>query len=421
MSFVPLKYRTLENDIKYKGFLSYRHMRILAWLFLAMGQVGILLTFAGRINADAAKALGFWPNFFEWFQPLPLIFFLVANFALILQKKDNYLILLGVYGGLSAVMYLIATIVTFHYGYGLIYSFDKEFSAISFSNAIGSLLTKIGSVAYIFNIFIDLFLCSLMFFFLNYTPKKVFIGKKLIIFRLFILFPIFYEIASIVLKILGNTNVIIIPSYIFFLLTSKPPILFIVFLVLILGMKQREKQYRKRFKDEKEYSEHEKTNAHAFRVSISLAVLFIVGAVIDVIIFFITMMIHGIVTDLTNSNPETALDSMAFATSLGFGTTSPLLFVSPILLLFNYKKTHKDHRIDILIPFAGIGLVIFVYLEGLYQVITLNLPYLIKKLQEIFDGGGGGGGSEVPSESGGSESISQVQSAIRIIRGLIHL
>ncbi len=339
----------------------------------------------------------------------------MANFALILQKKNNYLRLLGVYGGLAALMYLLATIITFHYAYGLTTALIPNVPLYSFSLTLGTLLTGIGNIAYVFNIFIDLFLCSLTFYFLNYEPKKIFTGKKIMIFRSFVIFPILYEIASIVIKALTALNVIMIPSFVFFLLTSKPAILFVVFLVLIIGMKMREKQYKKRFKNEKEYSEHEQTNAHTFRVSISLTVLFVIGAIVDFIIAFMIAIIFWISKEGTMDASTLASASVSFANNIGFGTAAPILMVAPILLLFSYKKTHKNPNIDIIIPVVGVGLIALVYIEGLYQVITLNLPDIIAKIINIVAGLSESEGEAV------SESVSHAQEAVRMVRGSIHM
>lgn len=51
-----------------------------------------------------------------------------------------------------------------------------------------------------FNIFIDLFLCTLFMYFLIAYPKRVFTGKKRYIFRSFALLPIAYEVCAIIMK-----------------------------------------------------------------------------------------------------------------------------------------------------------------------------------------------------------------------------
>jgi len=45
---------TVENDIKYKAPLSYRHLRIAAWCFLLIACVGIIMELMGKANAEYA-------------------------------------------------------------------------------------------------------------------------------------------------------------------------------------------------------------------------------------------------------------------------------------------------------------------------------------------------------------------------------
>ena len=59
-----------------------------------------------------------------------------------------------------------------------------------------------------FNIFIDLFLCTMFMFFLTYEPKHFFTGKRKLIFRLLSILPILYEASSIALKVLANFKVL---------------------------------------------------------------------------------------------------------------------------------------------------------------------------------------------------------------------
>ena len=49
--------------------------------------------------------------------------------------------------------------------------------------------------------------------------------------------------------------------------------------------------------------------------------------------------------------------------------TLPLLAIIPLVLLFDYKKTYKNNMIDIVIPIAGVAMVVLVYLEGGFQII----------------------------------------------------
>ena len=51
---VKLHEVTAENDIRYRGPLSYFHFQILGWLCIVLSQVALFIRLAGRINPDAA-------------------------------------------------------------------------------------------------------------------------------------------------------------------------------------------------------------------------------------------------------------------------------------------------------------------------------------------------------------------------------
>ena len=75
----------------------------------------------------------------------------------------------------------------------------------------------------------------------------------------------------------------------------------------------------------------------------------------------------------------------------GVGGAMALLLIIPLVLLFSYKKQHENKKIDTLIPIAGIGLIVLVYVEGIFQVIVNNVPQIIAKMKEFLDGFSGGG------------------------------
>ena len=65
--------------------------------------------------------------------------------------------------------------------------------------------------------------------------------------------------------------------------------------------------------------------------------------------------------------------------SWGFGQTTPLLFIIPLVLLFDYKKTYDDSMIDVIIPLGGIALLAFVYFEGGFEVLKWFLADQFKE------------------------------------------
>ena len=392
---IRLRDRTPENDIKFKGVLSYRHLRIIAWVCLILAQAASVIKINMNLNPATVPTLTGLANFFSFFSDLPIPLFLLANFAYILQRKSEIKRLLIFYGGVALGLYAVANIVVIHYVHGLLSSMHLSSSLYATTNGVGELLPLMGKSGYILNIFIDLFLCTLLFFFLNYQPKKVFTGKKIIIFRLFYILPLLYEIGGVVIKYMVTNWYFTIPSYVFFLLPSKPPFIFLAFAILVLVMKINDVKHLKRDGNSLETLEqYVSTNAHALRMSIGISVLFAITAIADVIVTLLIALIYTF--RLTDGTPE--ITQLLFAGELqtlsdvGFMGAVPLISLIPLVIFFSYKKQHKNKMIDTLIPVVGIGLIVFVYFEGIFEVITINMPVFIEKLKDAINGFMGGGG-----------------------------
>ena len=262
----------------------------------------------------------------------------------------------------------------------------------------GNITIKMGSgdTGFALNIFVDLLLCSLIYFFINYTPKKFFQGKKIIIFRLFTIFPLLYEIGGILIKYFIYQGTILPTTFFFFLLPGKPPMILVAFLLLCLLIKIGEVIKIKKGYDEAELSEHYKTNAHAFRVSILISYIFGAVALVDFLMFLLFSVIYGGGTFGNNINPDTISYSVNIIYGLGFGKSSILLAAIPFVLLFSYKKVHKNKEMDKFIPIVGVGLIAIVYIEGVFRVVTVNIPIIIEKIVGFLDTIMGGGSEPEP-------------------------
>jgi hypothetical protein len=70
------------------------------------------------------------------------------------------------------------------------------------------------------------------------------------------------------------------------------------------------------------------------------------------------------------------------ASAMGFGNAIQLLLMPPFVLLFSYTRKPRFPILDMLIPVAGIALILFVYLEGIHQLLPL-LPVGKVNLQEL--------------------------------------
>ena len=248
-------------------------------------------------------------------------------------------------------------------------------------------IEKKGFIA--FNLFIDLFLCTLVMFFLNVRPKRFFTGKKRYFVRAMAILPVAYEACSIYLKGQAATGKILLPFWTFPLLTVKPPMTFMVFVVLVLYIKQREWRFRRHGKMHAEYRAFLKTNRNSLQFSIFLAVVLVVAAILDfVIMVFLTASaaVEAGSAEVFAGNQAEVVRMMTGAFAMGFGDAVSLLLVAPLVLLFSYTRIPKNKVFSAVIPVAAIVLMIIFLFEGAYQ----GFSYLAKEvphmsMREIVD------------------------------------
>ena len=380
---IRLKDRTLENDIKYRAPLSYRYLRIIAWICLIIAQIGMVAKLNIRIVPGSEQQIGWVKDMGEIFATFPLPLFLLANFAVMYQKRDSWKKLIMFYGGVALGLYIVANVVIIHYGYGFVNAF-AQINFMDMAKGFGLLLFGLGKTGLVFNIFIDLFLCALVFYFLNYNPKS-FQGKKLIIFRSFVIIPILYEVGSILIKYFVSLGQMDLPFFVFFLLTSKPPLMFAAIVALFVILKIEELRKKKKYLNNDFVKEHRKTNAHSLRFSIIIAITFFVAGIIDLIIYLSTSLALAskFVADIEDIDVASYL-ALYVISHLGFGDASTLLLIAPLTLLFTYTKVHKNKKIDPLIPVVGIALILFVYVEGIFQIVVVNVAKVVQAIKDIL-------------------------------------
>lgn len=357
------------NDIKYRGPLSYRHLRILAWLMCAIAAGGSILLIAYRFIPNLLPAVNDFGQLFSNFSNLALPLFMLANFTVILNAKNGYRQLLITYAA-SALLLIFCFIFSLeHYAFGI-------FEVLLGNRAEGtdavlqilSIVSPYGCLS--FNIFIDLFLCTLLTFFLSYQPRRLFKGKWHILFRCLAILPIAYEIASVVLKLLAGLGEIVLPYYVWPFLTTKPPILFFIFLAIAVFIKKRERRFRKSGFTHTEYMRYLKTNRNSLQFSLRVFLIFIIGAVIDVLTFIILPIIFALT--LKGIESEDQLEPLfQVIINVGVGKGLYMLIMSPVTLLFSYTRLYKNRTVDRLIPVGGILFVILFSIELVYQMIRM--------------------------------------------------
>ncbi len=318
-----------ENDIRYRGPLSYRSFKILGWICIALSQVVVLLTLEARLDPSMADALETPTTVLNLLSNMALPFLLIANFALILNASEGYEKQLLRFGGIALAVAAGSVVLFQRYILGSVAIFTGSrqdamgFLEMAFCMASGS-----GYFSY--NLFIDLFLCTLLLFFLNYRPKRLFTGKLLGVFRAFAVLPIAYEIASITLKILAVEGNVTLPFIVFPFLTVKPPMTFLVFIVMAFFIKNRERIFRKNGRTHEEYQAFLKTNRNSFQFSRFTAVILAIAGILD---FVAMLVVLGILSNHVPEGAELTEDMiMSHLTALGLGESILLLLMAPDML-----------------------------------------------------------------------------------------
>lgn len=374
-AYSEFDHKMIDKDIKYRGPLSYRGLRLIGWIAMAAMFVSMMLGLVlklkgamGGVDDAQVEGLSTASSILSYFSALPLPLFLIANFAVILQSRNNYKKLILSYLRILLIVYVVFIAVYYHYIVVLLMKLDES-SFMEARNLSVDIFTALGKQnGLVVNVFVDLFCCVLIMFFIDYTPKNHFQGKKLILFRLLALLPFLYEIGSAVLMGLLGMNAIF-PDFTFSLppellpLIGKKPIGMIVGFVLIcLFIKIREKRYIKKGGTPEGYNAYLKTNRDSFRFSLFMAVMFLIIAIVDFSIVFIPPLI-ALANNLDQQYAYTLIDVLKGFT---LGKSFCLILVVPFVLLFSYSKQHENQKLDKMLPIIGVGLVVFAVIETLF-------------------------------------------------------
>jgi len=353
-----------DKDIKYSGILSYRYLRIIGWLAVLLSQIAVIITTKANLTNSAAEfeKLMTAANVLDTIGQVSIPLFLIANFSIIFNSRDNILTILRNHFLCALGLYAAFFIVYYHYLTPLALKIDPQGGKKFLQDFMFALFSERLS----FNVFIDLLMCSLVFFFLFYTPQRVFVGKKIYIFRALVALPILYEIASILLKGLSVGNgLFVLPIPVLPILTTKPVYTFVSFLIISIVLKIRNYLVIPKDATVEEREKYFHKNLNSLDFSILVSFVFLVASLLD----FLTVKIFSSV--LVSSYPDiTEAATYRLITVWGFGKAVTLSFAVPFTLLFSYTKTHplKTKTMDTLIPLIGVALVVAVYIEGYFQI-----------------------------------------------------
>ena len=217
--WVKLHEVDLKNDIKYRGPLSYLGFQILGWGAIVASAAVLLITLGGKLDPSVTKQYGGIAAVLSLVSSLSLPCLLIANFAKILNNTEKYWKQLLRNGISMVAVFGLSYFLIHRYFFGNIGQLVTDPENVEpFLMDIFRQTNKFGFLS--FNLFVDLFLCSLFMFFLNVRPKRVFTGKKVLFIRALAVLPIAYEVASIYLKGLSATGKVVLPLWSFPLLTG---------------------------------------------------------------------------------------------------------------------------------------------------------------------------------------------------------
>ena len=392
--YIKLKNRTLKNDIKYKGALSSRHLRIIAWICLIIAQISNVITLAGKIDTNLQASSQMVQGVFSFIALLPMPLFLLSNLGKMfrLKNKDDWRTMFTQNSIKAIIVYILANYVIFHFGFRFSHALNPNASWWEVSLSFGRFLHHLGSTAYTCNIFIDMLLWISTLFFLNFKPRKWFQNKKIFLFRLLIVFPLLYEIGGIMIKYCMCLEILMVPSFVFFLLPCKAPLTFVAVIAIIFAFKIMETRYKKNHNDYfgEKYANFVQTNAHSLKISIIISTFFLLAVIVDIFILYqaITFSIFNAIK-MAITKPEQDVYDVAITkidawVGSGFGGSVALIFIIPFVMIFSYTKQHKNDKIDTYIPIIGFICIAIIYIEGLFQISILDFNLIIDKIKTLF-------------------------------------
>ena len=366
---VRIHEHTAANDIQYRGPLGPQSFQVLGWICIILALVAALLSVACKVDPAIQQELGGVATVLFYISQCSLPFLLLVNFSQILNSTEGYRKQMLKNGGAAAAIIVAAYLFGGRYFIGILekIAVPKE-EVLKTVTEIFYMARPTGFLA--FNLFIDLFLCTLIMYLLNARPKRIFTDKKVIILRLLVILPIAYEAVCLWLKIESASGRLRLPLWAMPLLTVKPPMMVLLFIFMAFLIKFREWRFCRYGRSYEEYQEFMKSNRNSFQFSVRLAISMAVFAVIDLILWIVLMYklagSRGAIDPATGEIVQKSLDSIyALAEDIGIGKSWPMLFVAPLMLLYSYNREPKHKIISSLLPIAGTAIMVLILFEAL--------------------------------------------------------
>lgn len=336
-----------RRDLKYKGFLSYRSLKIIGFLFLIFAQIFLIYNLVSKLVSDLPSWVGETANVLNTISLFALPMFLAANFCLIMANKKTIVKNLIFYSLMAILFYAAVVLVYYRYLNGYIGVFIED--PVQTAQVAEAVAYKFFGNVINYNVFVDLALFSLFFFFFFYKPKKINTPKKMIVFRSFSVVPVFIVIASAVLYAFYYLGRINLPIAVLAILPCRSIAIYAIFVIISILVKVRQKKFIDWGGTQEEYDKYLKTKRNSLEVSVIASIVVFVVCLIDflLLITFPVVLLGGV------------------------GLNFYLAVIIPFLFLLSYNRQPKYKFIDTLIPVVFVIIVVLLYLEGVLFALKL--------------------------------------------------
>ncbi len=314
------KVRTFFSDaVKYRPRLSFLALKWVALFLVTLSQLAVWAL--SNLPAESP-----YLSFFRFLHDLnrltvPLLF--VSLISSIFQKKSELPRTVAQYAVFALLFYGVEIFLFVNLVIPVLGEMLKELiegytglgadlSQEMFDTVVHEILYALFAQVSNFNVFMDSFLCGIIFLFVFYTPAWANTKKKLLVFRYLALLPALYIAASFVLHGLASFGKIRLDIYLGALLPHKR-IAYWFFFGGVLG-------YLKRTERKTGFKEADISSA-------VIAALLITVSIIDL-----------------------ALSNVAALGKIGFGKSYTMAVGAPLILLFDVRKAPRHPWLSRLIP-----------------------------------------------------------------------
>ena len=336
-----------DKDIKYRGPLSYRYLRLIAWISIAMAEVLVLNNLSGSIlEAPVIGPKAEYALILVASLSVPL--FIIATFATILNKGKSIKSVLMTYAVAYFALALAIVFLYYRYINDVLVKAGLEHEALNeFRVGIGNKLQV--------NVFADLLALSLFYFFMTYQPKRFF-KDKVLLFRWLSVVPLLIAIASYLIKAFARLDFYQLPVGLTPFLTTKSPLIYVLFVILVFWLKHRERKFIKFGGTSEGLKIFEESNRNSLAFSIFISIICLVISAVDTVAYLVPMIATQGVAE-------------PYLYAFNIGDCSGLFIAIPILILFSYSRKHKPSSADLLITLAGLGIIALSVIEMIYEII----------------------------------------------------